>query len=134
MPISLRRRVSIDFGSDKGRTKQAFADQVNINNIIAKFGKTGMISHVNGRQPFYGDVSGISSYEDALSIVRKADELFNGMSSSVRERFGNDPVEMIEFLQDPKNLEEARSLGMVAMPPVAPVAPVTPPAGGSTPI
>lgn len=95
-----------------GKTKQSFRDEVNINKIVASFEKTGMVTHLNSREPFYGDVSEIVSYQDALNIVNKANELFNGMDARVRERFANDPAKMIEFLEDEKNLDEAVKLGM----------------------
>lgn len=104
-------RMTIDTGP--GLTKQSFADEVDINKIIARFDKTGMISHLNDREPFYGDVSEFRDYQDSLNMVMRADELFMGMSADVRSRFSNDPVQMISFLDDPKNYDEAVKLGMI---------------------
>lgn len=101
-----------------GLTKQSFAAETDINKIVAGFEKTGMLSSVNEREPFYGDVSGIASYQECFDIVNKANQLFNGMDAKVRSRFRNNPVEMISFLEDPVNLEEAISLGMVVKRPV----------------
>lgn len=94
-------------------TKQSFADEVDINKILARFDKTGMISHLNQGQPFYGDVSEIADYQTALNVVHQAETLFGQMSAEIRERFGNDPALMIKFLDDPQNLQEAIDLGMV---------------------
>lgn len=93
--------------------KQAFRDQCDINKIIAKYNRTGMIEHVNKNAPFYGDVSDIADYQSALNLVIKADELFANMSSAIRERFDNDATKMIAFLQNKDNLDEAIKLGMV---------------------
>lgn len=124
-------RFGTDISTGPGLTKQAFADEVNINKIVAGFEKTGMVNHLNSREPFYGDVSEISQYQDALNIVKEADELFMGMDAKVRERFANDPVKMIEFLQDSANLDEALKLGMVVKRPEvvipAPIVPVIDP-------
>lgn len=109
--LSKDRRPVVACGET--RTKQSFADQVNINKIIERHRKTGMVSHLNAAEPFYGDVSELRSYEESLMVVQKATDLFMGMSSSVRARFDNDPQKMIEFLEDPKNHEEAIKLGMV---------------------
>ena len=38
------------------------------------------------------------------------------MSADIRERFKNDPAEMISFLEDENNLPEAIKLGMVTTP------------------
>lgn len=111
-----------------GLTKQAFANEVDINKIVAGFEKTGMVTHLNSKEPFYGDVSALVGYQECLDIVQKADELFMGMDARVRERFKNDPVEMIAFLQDEKNIDEAVTLGMVVKRPEtglpAPIPPV----------
>lgn len=94
-------------------TKQQFTNDVDINNIVAKFDKTAMLEHVSKANGFYGDVSEIADYKDALNTVIQAEELFYGMSAKIRDRFANDPAKMIEFLQDKGNLDEAISLGMV---------------------
>lgn len=109
-----RERPVVTFG--ESRTKQAFRDEVNINNIMKRFAKGQMITHFNTRQPFYGDVSEIKDYRDALNVVIQAEELFSGMSAQVREKFDNDPAKMIEFLSDEKNRDEAIKLGLVRTP------------------
>lgn len=101
-------------------TKQAFKDEVDINKIIARFEKTGMIEAINSKQPFYGDVSDIKDYKESLEIVKEAEALFMAMSPEIRERFDHDPQEMIEFLSDNKNKKEAIELGMVLKEPVKP--------------
>lgn len=123
----VRPDVAIDFTGEVSRTKQAFKPVVDINNIVARFARTGMIEHVNRREPFYGDVSTIVDYQTCLNVVNKAKELFGNMSAKVRERFHNDPAEMISFLENPANLQEAIDLGMAVKRPEAPVAPVVPP-------
>lgn len=130
MAVRARPDVAVDFTGEVSRTKQSFKDSTDINKIIARFGRTGMLTHVNSRQPFYGDVSNIDSYQGCLEVVRQAQELFAGMSAQVRERFGNDPAQMISFLENPANLDEAVRLGMAVKRPVAPLAPVTPPVVG----
>lgn len=94
-------------------TKQSFRDEVNINKIIARYEKTGMVEHLNKKAPFYGDVSGLVDYQSALNVVKEAEDLFMGMSAEIRSRFNNDPQLMIEFLSDARNKEEAIKLGIV---------------------
>lgn len=129
----MRERNRVVLVCGPSRTKQSFREQVNINSILARHRKSGMVDHVNGKQPFYGDVSNIGTYQEALDVVNRAAQLFNGMSAAVRRRFDNDPLRMIEFLQDPANLDEATKLGMVAKAPGKPVEGGTPPSSGETP-
>lgn len=106
-------RVTVNCPEGSSRTKQSFRDQVNINTIIKKHRRTGMIRHLNAKKPFYGDVSHITDYQTALETVKNAENLFMNMSSEIRERFQNDPQQMIDFLNNVDNREEAIKLGMV---------------------
>lgn len=109
-----------------GVTKQSFKDECDINKIIAKFDRTGMIENLNKKSPFYGDVSGLVDYHEALNIVAEAQSLFQSMSAEVRERFSNDPEKMIAFLNNPKNKNEAIKLGLVIPPSPEPTPPINP--------
>lgn len=123
-------RPRVDCSKDVRLTKQADRDEADVHKIIAKYEKTGMISALNKAEPFYGDVSGYSGLQDAFIKVQEATDLFMDMSAEIRERFDNDPIKMVEFLENPDNLEEAISLGMVVKRPepiVAPPAPIETP-------
>lgn len=107
--------LGIHKGVDTGResmVKQSFADETDINKIIAGYEKSGMIQHLNEREPFYGDVSDMVDYQHCLNVVNEANDLFMNMDARIRERFANDPARMVAFLNDPKNIQEAISLGM----------------------
>lgn len=110
-------------------TKQSFADEVNINSILKRFEKTGMVTHLNEGEPFYGDVSELVGFQDALNVVAKGTQLFMALSAEVRERFANDPARLIAFLDDDGNYEEAVRLGIVNKRPDSPAeaAPVVEP-------
>lgn len=97
-----------------GLTKQSFKDGVNINSIVARYRKTGEFGSENGREPFFGDVSGVLGYQEACGVVIRAQALFDGLPSAVRERFMNEPSRLIAFLNDKSNLDEAVRLGIVS--------------------
>ncbi len=106
------QRVSLTF-PEKGRTKQSHKDECNINTIMERFQRTGMIDFVNEHKPQYGDVSDID-FQGALDDVRTAQALFAGLPSSVRSRFNNDPGEYLNFAEDPTNRAEALALGLIS--------------------
>lgn len=108
-----------------GRTKQQFKAECDINNIVSRFLKTGVMDFVNKHQPQYGDVTGLD-FRGALDIVARAEEMFRAMPARQRARFENEPAQFLDFIQNPANAEEARALGLLK--PVAP-----PPAGAATP-
>lgn len=111
-----------NFGQTK--TKQGHKAETDINTIMAKFQKTGMIDFVNKHEPQYGDVTAID-FQNSMESVAKAKEMFADLPSKVRDRFNNDPAELLDFLDDPDNREEAVLLGLVE-PQKEPV-PLTPP-------
>lgn len=100
-----------------GRTKQSFKRVCDINGLVAQYKKTGQFPSVARRVPYYADVSDLGSYQESLNVVIKAREMFDALPVLVRERFRNDPGEMVSFLQDSSNLEEAVKLGLVTMRP-----------------
>lgn len=98
---------------DPSLTVQSLKDECDINKIIARYQKSGDLTHVNERVARYGDFSNVPSYQEALDLVSRAENMFMEMSPEVRERFANDPGKMVEFLQDEKNYDEAVKLGLV---------------------
>lgn len=93
-------------------TKQSFKDECDINNILKKFKTIGQLPHVSGRTPMYGDFSNPITYQESLNIVIKAKDQFNALPSKVRDRFGNDPVQFLQFVNDEKNIPELIELGL----------------------
>lgn len=101
-------------------TKQSFKEECDINRLMAKYEKTGVLDHVNKRPPEYGNFVGVVSYQDSLNIVLEAREIFAGLPARIRDRFGNDPAQYLAFIDDPKNKDEAIKLGMIMPPPADP--------------
>ena len=131
---SERRRVSLDCG-EESMTQQCFKDQCNVNNILAKYQKTGMVDHLNKHAAQYADLSELGDYRENIEKVRNAEILFNDLPSAMRNRFANDPAAFLEYCSDPSNLDEliktgvAKDKGLVeAVKPVEGVSetPVTP--------
>lgn len=102
-------------------TKQSFAEDCDINTIMRRYQTTGTIDHVNRRQGEYGDFSSVASFQESLDIVLEAGQMFADLPASVRDRFGNDPANLLAFIADEANRDEAIKLGIVKAPePAAP--------------
>lgn len=97
---------------DKSLTQQQFAEEVDINTIVRRFNLTGQLPSTFN-MPRYGDFTGISDYHSAMNIVRQADEEFLTLPAELRARFNNDPGQLIEFLENDDNRDEAVKLGLV---------------------
>lgn len=132
--------TGLDFSESKIMTKQSFRDESNINNIIDKWRATGHVPRINSMSPTYGDFTNVDSYLNSVLRVQEIDEQFAALPSAIRDRMANDPANLLRFLQDDNNIEEAISLGIIQKPPVAPPEPppkepqaITVPTGTQTP-
>lgn len=94
-------------------TRTSFTEDCDVNKIIEKFVKTGQISHYNIGSPTYGDFSEISDYAGVLRQIIDTNDQFQELPAKVRARFKNDPQELINFLGDDSNYEEAIKLGFI---------------------
>lgn len=96
------------------RTQQQFKDECNVNNILRNYVSTGILSHVSDQVPQFGDFSQLpSDYGEALALIERSREEFMTLPSEVRERFDSNPLNLVKFLQDENNREEAEKLGLV---------------------
>lgn len=104
---------------DPSLTKQSFKEECDVNEILKRSANGAVTNGADVRQAMYGDFTNIPSYQESLDLVNRANGMFMSMDAFIRERFRNDPREMIAFLQDPKNRDEAIKLGLVKAPEVA---------------
>lgn len=118
-PYAPKRKVSISF-PEKGRTKQSMAAECDINGIMAKYQKTGVVAHVAKHSGSYGFATSMD-FSDAMNLVTHAQAMFNDLPSSLRNRFGGDPAAFLDFVQNPENEAEARELGLLPADPSSPV-------------
>lgn len=113
------------------KTVQAAKDEVDINKIMQRIEKGQMMDMLkdDGR---FEDISEFEGLENAIIKVGKANEYFMDLPAEVRERFNNDPVDLIEFLQDEENRAEAEKLGLVNPKEAGEPASIPPATGGTT--
>ena len=108
---SPRERVRIKFPK-KGKTKQSFAHECDINQIMAKYQKTGAVAHINQHGANYGFATGLD-FAESMRLITTAQDMFDGLPSSIRTRFANDPAQFLDFVQDANNEEEMQKLGLI---------------------
>lgn len=112
-----------------GRTKQAHKAECDINTILAKYRKTGILPGLIKANPAYGDFSAVEDYQTSIEVVRKAEEQFAALPARARERFANNPAAFLAFCADPKNGKEMIAMGLASeTPSKAPKDPATTPA------
>jgi len=109
--FSARVPVAVSFQGDPGRAKQSMRDECDINRIMAKYQKSGVIAHVAKYAGRYGEATAMD-FRECLDVVRRAEDMFADLPAKARRRFGNDPAEFLTFVSDPANIEEMRKLGL----------------------
>jgi len=103
----------------KSRTQQSMSERCNMNTIIARYRQTGILGSpdaLSRRQGVFADVSNIPDYPEMCQRIANAQEAFQQLPARVRFRFRNDPAQLIDFIQDERNREEAIELGLVKPP------------------
>ena len=107
----------INCTADEDMAKQSFKDECDMNRIVGRINQTGFVpleAQDSLRRQVFSDASAApQSLEEAYAIVQRADAAFASLPARLRERFGG-PSGLLEFLDDPANLEEAQTLGLVA--------------------
>lgn len=97
-------------------TKQEFRDECDINNIMSKYQRDGLLLHVNKYQGEYADVTGAVDYHTAQNTVLAAQNAFMSVPSELRAVFDNDPGKFLSFVTDPANKEKLYEMGLAVRP------------------
>lgn len=109
--------VELLIDPEEGRTRQEFAEDCDINVIMSRYEKTGVINHFSPRSLDYVDFSEIpDNLQDALQMLEDAKASFMTLPASVRTTFDNDPLRFVAFASDPKNLDKMREWGLAPVP------------------
>lgn len=78
--------------------KQSMRDECDVNNIVAKYESTGVLTHLNATQASWADVSEVGGYREALEKVDAVKEAFYQLPSELRAQFENDPAQYLDFM------------------------------------
>lgn len=95
----------------EGLTEQHHKETVDIHNIVKKYEKTGMVTHLAKYEGSYMDLINAPDFQEAQNAIAEAKSTFETVPSKIRELFHNDPVEFVDFMQNPENREQMLELG-----------------------
>ncbi len=123
----------------KSMTKQSLADESNINKIMERYTKTGIIDHVATYGATYADMPDLADFHAAMNLVTEAQQMFDELPAEVRSDFRNDPAEFLDFVTNPLNEEAMIEMGLatpkpVVEPEIPPVVPEGPPETPEAPV
>lgn len=98
---------------DFAPVQQHLKDLADINQMMVRYARTGEFDHINLNAPGYGDFSSSMDLQDSLNAINAANASFDALPAAIRERMNNDPIELLRFVEDDSNREEAMSLGLL---------------------
>lgn len=93
-------------------TEQAHRERCDINSILNKYDKNGLITHISKFEAEFGDTTGVEfkAMQDKVSAARSS---FARLPSKIRKEFENSPMKLLSFMDDPNNREKAINLGLI---------------------
>lgn len=94
-------------------TEQSHLHECDVNKIIAKYDRNGLITHISKIEGKYGDVTG-ADFQSAQNLVINAQYMFDQLPSEIRKRFDNNPGRLLAFMENEANREEALKLGLIS--------------------
>ncbi len=92
---------------DDGRTKQCHKDECDITKIMARFDRTGTISHLAKYEGVYADFSDFDFHHQS-TMLAQGETIFAALPAELRREFGQSPANFFQYVNDPKNAKELR--------------------------
>lgn len=109
--VSLATALYCDPEEDK--TVQSDGVDADINVLVKRFGLTSDTAPDPSIWQNIGDFSELTDLHTMQQRVLEAKWAFGDLPSRIRERFGNEPANLLDFLDDPGNAREAAELGLL---------------------
>jgi len=114
-----RPRIETPVGT-RSRVKASLAAATDVNAIMRKYKASGILAHVNAKMPRYGDFTNAVDFHQAMTQVKRAQELFDALPSEIRNKCKNDPGQLLDMVYNPEREEEVRALGLIPPKEIAP--------------
>lgn len=105
-------RVSYECDSES-KVEQQHQNDADINTIMRKLHSQGVLPYYKNGGDF-GDFTSVEDFHEAQNKIAQARLDFMALPAVLRQKFNNDPGELIQFLDNPDNLAEAREMGLVS--------------------
>lgn len=91
----------------ESQTKQSFKDECDINKILEKASRTGMVSHLSKYEGQYADFADVD-LQTMMNTVARANTLFAELPAEIRREFGNSQEAFFSFVNNPENRDSLK--------------------------
>jgi len=112
MSKTKRKRVHPKL-SDVKLVDQSQKNLCDINCIMERYRKTGMLPQFKQKFPMFIDNTGVKSVEEAHALVNEANFLFDQIPSKLRKLMDNNPANLIDFVNNPENEKICLEYGLI---------------------
>lgn len=104
-----RKRIRVQtINKEPSLTDQSQAAETDVNFIMSRNRYNQLPEHPGT----YADLSEIGDLVEMHEQIRYADQIFKTIPAKLRAKFDNDPAKLIDYLNDPKNDDEAIAYGL----------------------
>lgn len=93
--------------------QQHFGPEVDVNNIVERWLKTGVNPHPAPREAMYGDFSNVMDFDSARAMVDQVEHLFSQLPPLLQEQLGHNPTNFLTWCEDESNQKELVRWGLV---------------------
>lgn len=111
--------TALSFKGVESKTKQAFRDGTRVDMVLRKYAAMGVdannvgLFQSNVARMEFGVADTVKDYQLQLNRVLAVQKYFASLPSKIRDRFANDPANMLDFMADPANKDECIKLGLL---------------------
>lgn len=110
-------KPKLDFSNEKSLTEQHHKDACDINRIITRYDRDGVLTHITNKTPQYINTINLpKSLQEAMNILTEANATFEALPSNIRKDFDNDVEKFLNFVHDPQNVDKMIEYGLVEPP------------------
>lgn len=105
-------RQGMTFAENSPYTDQGARDECDINFIMARYMATGELPPINQVQPQWLDATQMDFHEH-MNAIRTAQEYFDAIPSSIRDKMQNSPAVFLDFVSREENRAQLEEWGML---------------------
>lgn len=107
-----RPNITVDFTGEQTLTEQSHKSECDMHNILRQYRQTGLVAHVRQYEGKYMDMPNALDFQQSMNVIAEANQMFASVPADIRKKFGNDPAQYLEFVQNPENLDALREMGL----------------------
>lgn len=111
-----KRKNLTKLDTGKSDTAQDKRNQCDINRIMERAKKNGIMPNFNQRKLIYADFASLPTYQESLNKVIAMENEFMSLPAKTRKEFDNDPQKLLDFVTNPANEEKSIELQLLPKP------------------